>query len=104
MGVQYAKAMGLRVLVVDHGAEKKKLSLERGAEAFVDFVDCPDVAAEVKKITGGGAHAVVVSLSEFDFFVALVLTVSLQVTGGTAGAYSSAPMLLRKAGVQVCVG
>lgn len=60
MGVQYAKAMGLRVVVVDHGAEKKKLSLERGAEAFVDFVDSADVAADVKKITGGGAHAVVV--------------------------------------------
>lgn len=62
MGVQYASAMGMRVVVIDTGAAKKKLSLDRGAEAFVDFVECADVAAEVKKITGGGCHGVVVRL------------------------------------------
>ena len=72
MGVQYAKAMGIRVVVIDTGADKKKRSLERGAEAFVDFKESADIAAEVKKITGGGAHGVVVSLasqlSAFSFF------------------------------------
>ena len=61
------------------------MCLSLGAEAFVDFKTCPDVAAEVKRITGGGAHGVVV-------------------TGGTASAYESAPQFLRKGGVQVCVG
>lgn len=46
---------------------------------------CKDVPAEVKRITGEGCQGVVV-------------------TGGTAAAYSSAPALLRKCGVQVCVG
>merc|ERR1712072_1025007 len=35
---QYAKAMGLRVIAIDTGDEKKKMCLEQlGASAFVDF-------------------------------------------------------------------
>jgi propanol-preferring alcohol dehydrogenase len=61
-GVQLAKAMGFRPIVIDTGAEKKKLSLAMGAEAFVDFKETPDVAAEVKKIADGiGAHGVFVT-------------------------------------------
>jgi propanol-preferring alcohol dehydrogenase len=61
-GVQLAKAMGMRPIVIDTGEAKKKLSLEMGAEAFVDFKETPDVAAEVKRIAGGvGAHGVFVT-------------------------------------------
>jgi propanol-preferring alcohol dehydrogenase len=34
--VQLAKALGLRPVVVDTGAAKRDLTLEMGAEAFVD--------------------------------------------------------------------
>jgi propanol-preferring alcohol dehydrogenase len=58
-GVQLAKAMGMRPIVIDTGADKKKLSLEMGAEAFVDFRETDDVAKEVMRIADGiGAHGV----------------------------------------------
>jgi NADPH:quinone reductase-like Zn-dependent oxidoreductase len=60
LGVQYANAMGLRVLAIDTGKEKEDLCKQLGAEAFVDFKTCKNVIAEVKKITDGGPHAVVV--------------------------------------------
>lgn len=61
-GVQLAKAMGLRPVVVDAGEEKKKLALKYGAEAFVDFRETEDVAARVKEICDGvGAHGVFVT-------------------------------------------
>ncbi|KIV88038.1 hypothetical protein PV10_09212 [Exophiala mesophila] len=58
-GVQLAKAIGLRPVVVDTGLEKQKLALSLGAEAFVDFRESSDVAAEVVRICDGkGAHGV----------------------------------------------
>ncbi|KAK0108606.1 hypothetical protein ONS95_003402 [Cadophora gregata] len=61
-GVQLAKAMGMRPIVIDTGAQKKNLSIEMGAEEFVDFKDVEDVAAEVKRVAGGvGAHGVIVT-------------------------------------------
>ncbi|KAF2087495.1 GroES-like protein [Saccharata proteae CBS 121410] len=61
-GVQLAKAMGMRPIVVDSGAEKRALALKMGAEAFVDFREHKDVAAEVVRTAGGvGAHGVIVT-------------------------------------------
>jgi len=62
-GVQLAKAMGLRPVAIDTGAEKKKLCLETaGAEHFIDFKEVEDVAAEIVKICDGiGPHAVFVT-------------------------------------------
>lgn len=60
-GVQLARAMGMRPVVIDGGNEKRDLSMRLGAEAFVDFRTEPDVVAEVKRLCGGvGAHAVFV--------------------------------------------
>lgn len=84
-GLIFGKALGLRMLAVDTGDDKRKMCLELGAEAFVDFKTSENVSAEVHKITGGGGHAVIV-------------------TGGTAGAYASAPGLVRKNGVIVAIG
>ena len=54
--------MGMRPIVVDGGAEKKKMSLEMGAEEFVDFKEHKDPVEKVKEIAGGvGAHGVVVT-------------------------------------------
>jgi alcohol dehydrogenase, propanol-preferring len=60
-GVQLAVAMGLRVVIVDTGAERKALGKKYGAEHFVDFKETEDTAAEVVKLTNGGAHAVFVT-------------------------------------------
>jgi len=61
-GVQLAKIMGMRPIVIDTGSAKKKLSLEMGAETFIDFREHTDVAAEVKRVAGGvGAHGVIVT-------------------------------------------
>ncbi len=61
-GVQLAKAMGMRPIVIDTGAQKKKLSLEMGAEEFIDFREVEDPAVEVKRVAGGvGAHGVIVT-------------------------------------------
>jgi len=60
LSVQYANAMGLRVLAIDTGKEKEDMCKKLGAEAFVDFQSSKDVIVEVKKITNGGPHAVIV--------------------------------------------
>jgi D-arabinose 1-dehydrogenase-like Zn-dependent alcohol dehydrogenase len=65
-GVQLAKAMGLRPIAIDTGADKEKLCLEvAGAEHFVDFRKTANVAEEVIRICDGiGAHAVFVTASQ----------------------------------------
>ncbi|KAK5147713.1 hypothetical protein LTR32_000872 [Rachicladosporium monterosium] len=61
-GVQLAKAMGMRPIVVDSGSAKKELSTKMGAEHFIDFKEHSDVAAEIKKVADGvGAHGVLVT-------------------------------------------
>ena len=86
MGVQLAKAMGMRVVGVDGGDAKRELCMKLGCEAFVDFTKVEDVATEVVKICDGkGAHGVFV-------------------TATSAGAYASAPMMTRISGKVMCVG
>lgn len=48
------------MLGVDAGAEKQRFVESLGAR-FVDFTKCQDLAAEIRDITGGGTHAVVVT-------------------------------------------
>ncbi|NZA27836.1 alcohol dehydrogenase AdhP [Luteimonas sp. SJ-92] len=60
MAVQYAVAMGLRVVALDLGADKLALARELGAEAAVDASD-GDAVEQVLRITGGGAHGVLVT-------------------------------------------
>ena len=67
---QYAKAMGLRVIAVDAGDEKKKMCEEMGAAAFVDFSKSSDVVKDVQAATedGLGPHAVLlVAVTEKPF-------------------------------------
>ncbi|THW68336.1 alcohol dehydrogenase [Aureobasidium pullulans] len=85
LAVQYAKAMGMRIIAVDGGDDKGKLCKQLGAEHYIDFLSCKDVAAEVMKLTTFGAHGVIV-------FAA------------TKEAYGSAPNFLRPGGTVVAVG
>jgi len=72
VGVQYAKAMGLKVCAIDFGAEKKSYALEKlGAEAYVDIKDKKgeEIVAEVKKVCGGmGPHGALILAPSPDAF------------------------------------
>ncbi|OUT20463.1 alcohol dehydrogenase 4, mitochondrial [Pichia kudriavzevii] len=58
LAIQYAKAMGLRVVGIDGGDEKKELS-------FIDFTKTKDIVKAVQEATNGGPHGVInVSVSE----------------------------------------
>ncbi|KAB8277077.1 chaperonin 10-like protein [Aspergillus minisclerotigenes] len=86
LGVQIAARMkGLRVIAVDSGEVKGKVSLESGAEVFIDY-RTEDVAARVREVTGGeGAHATIV-------------------VPGTREAFAMAPQVVRNMGLIVGVG
>ena len=60
IGVQYAKAMGLHVAVLDVTREKLALALSVGADMAVNATDA-DAAAQIISATGGGAHGVLVT-------------------------------------------
>lgn len=63
--IQYAAAMGYRVISIDGGEEKGEFVKSLGSEAYVDFTKSKDIVADIKKITNGGAHGVInVSVSE----------------------------------------
>ncbi|KAJ7732584.1 chaperonin 10-like protein [Mycena maculata] len=64
LGIQYAVAMGLRVIAIDTGDVKRDLCLKLGAEKWIDFRTTTDLVKEVKDATGGvGPHAAVVVAS-----------------------------------------
>jgi propanol-preferring alcohol dehydrogenase len=60
IAIQYAKAMGLHVAALDVTEEKLALARHLGAEVTVDARE-PDAAAQVVRLTGGGAHGVLVT-------------------------------------------
>lgn len=64
--------MGMRVIAIDGGDEKKALCEKLGADAFIDFTKTKDIVADVKKATNGGAHAaLIVATSEKPYTEAL---------------------------------
>ncbi|CCH62774.1 hypothetical protein TBLA_0I01140 [Henningerozyma blattae CBS 6284] len=65
LAVQYAKAMGLRVVGIDGGDEKKKLFHSLGGDIFVDFTKTHSIVKDIQDVTNGGPHGVInVSVSE----------------------------------------
>ncbi|EMF08070.1 alcohol dehydrogenase [Sphaerulina musiva SO2202] len=61
-GVQLARAMGMRPIVIDSGEAKKKLATTLGAEVFLDFKEETDIASRIKEIADGlGANGVIVT-------------------------------------------
>lgn len=85
IGVQIAARMNyLRVIAIDSGEDKKALSIESGAEFFIDY-KTEDVVARVRDITGEGGHATIV-------------------VPGTQEALEMAPKLVRNMGFVVNVG
>ncbi|CDO96032.1 unnamed protein product [Kluyveromyces dobzhanskii CBS 2104] len=65
LAVQYAKAMGLRVLGIDGGEGKEELFKKCGGEVFIDFTKTKDMVSAIQEATNGGPHGVInVSVSE----------------------------------------
>lgn len=87
--VQYASAMGLRVVAIDTGDDKKKLCASYGADKFIDFKNYKDSESFIKAIKdecdGVGPHAAVVAAAG-------------------AAAYEQALEYIRPTGTLVAVG
>ncbi|SMN20172.1 similar to Saccharomyces cerevisiae YMR083W ADH3 Mitochondrial alcohol dehydrogenase isozyme III [Maudiozyma saulgeensis] len=68
LAVQYAKAMGYRVLGIDGGKGKEELFNSLGGEVFIDFTkykDSKEMINAIKEATKGGPQGVInVSVSE----------------------------------------
>jgi propanol-preferring alcohol dehydrogenase len=84
LAVQYAKAMGLHVCAVDIDEGKLAHAKRLGADAVVNAMHGDPIAA-VKKITGGGAHGVLI-------------------TAPSLGAFKQGVGMTRKCGTCVLVG
>jgi len=62
LAIQYANYIGLRVIAIDTGAEKKKLCMDLGAEHWIDFNESKDLVKAIKDVTDGqGAHTTLVT-------------------------------------------
>lgn len=86
LAVQYAAAMGLRVVAIDTGKEKKELCLKLGAEKWIDFRETKDLVEDIKAATDGlGPHAAIV-------------------TAANSSAYEQAVDYLREGGTLMAVG
>ncbi len=60
IAIQYAKAMGLKVIGLDIADDKLRLARESGADQAVNAL-AKDAVERVLEITGGGAHGVLVT-------------------------------------------
>lgn len=96
---QYAKAMGMKVIAIDTGDEKKKMCIEQlGADTFVDFAKSSNVVKDVQAATedGLGPHAVLlVAVNEKPFQQAAEYVRprgTVVCIGLPAGAYLRAPV------------
>lgn len=83
LGVQFAKAMGYRVIAIDVGDTKREYCLQLGAEAYFDAKEVD--AAALQALTGDGAAAVLVMAN-------------------SSKAYEAALELVAPYGTLVCVG
>lgn len=61
LACQYAKAMGIHVIAIDGGDDKKASTKKLGADEYVDFLKTKDLVADVKAATpdGLGPHAAI---------------------------------------------
>lgn len=85
IGVQIASRLRkFRVIAVDTGSSKRELSLQCGAQEFIDFAT-EDVEHRVREITGEGAHACLI-------------------VSGSEAAFELAPKLVRNNGLLAVIG
>ncbi|CAI5760314.1 unnamed protein product [Candida verbasci] len=58
LGIQFSKAMNLKVIALDSGFEKGQFVKELGADEYVDISNTENVAEKIIEITNGGSHGV----------------------------------------------
>ncbi|KAK4183463.1 putative alcohol dehydrogenase [Podospora australis] len=60
LAIQYAKAMGMHVIAIDGGSEKKESCMNLGADTYVDYMTSKDLVADVRAASpeGLGPHGV----------------------------------------------
>lgn len=80
LAAQYARAMGLRVVGIDVADANLEEVKKQGAEAAFNSRTDPDWAAKIKKLTGGGVHAVAVYTNVLPAFTSATQCLRL---GGT---------------------
>ncbi|KAF8550404.1 mannitol-1-phosphate dehydrogenase M1PDH1 [Imleria badia] len=87
LAIQYAVAMGLRVIAIDSGEEKRKLCLALGAEKWIDFKESGDALVQnvVAAADGLGPQAALIS-------------------AGAAAPYAQACYYVRATGTIICIG
>lgn len=85
LAVQYACAVGFRVIAIDAGEQKMAFCKELGAEEVIDALKETNAIQRVMDITNGGAHCVLG-------------------TAPLAKAFIDAPCYLRTCGTLACVG
>ncbi|KAA1477436.1 GroES-like protein [Dentipellis sp. KUC8613] len=62
LAIQYATALGLRVLAIDTGNDKKEVCLQLGAEKWIDFKESKDPIKDiVAACDGKGPHAALIT-------------------------------------------
>lgn len=57
-GIQY-KAMGMRIVGVGGGKDKKELCMKLGAEHYLDLTTQKDIMEKIMDITTYGAHRII---------------------------------------------
>jgi len=98
LAIQYAKAMGLNVIGIDTGDDKKKMCADLGAASFIDFSTSKDIVKDVQAASpdGTGPHAVILlAVSEKPFQQAAAYVRprgSVVCIGLPAGAFLKAPV------------
>jgi len=98
LACQYAKAMGLDIIAIDGGDEKREMTKKLGADKYVDFLTSKNVVSDVKAATedGLGPHAVIlVAVNEKPFQQAAEYVRprgTVVAIGLPAGAYLRAPV------------
>ncbi|KAB8211956.1 alcohol dehydrogenase [Aspergillus parasiticus] len=85
LGIQIAKQQGYRVIAIDRGPEKRELSLNMGADVFLDF-EADNVVERVLETTNGSGTQAVIC------------------TSGAIPAYKQAVDCVQNVGTIVCIG
>lgn len=86
LGIQYAKAMGFRVVAVDVGDEKGQMCRKLGADVFIDLQAAQDIVKAVWDATNQQGVAAAL------------------VTAGSGKAYQDSMGILAPLGTMVCIG
>ena len=78
LGIQFAKAMGLKVVGVDARDEGLELSRQTGADLVVDArKGVEEVVKEVKRVTGGQGCPATVNISDAKTAAALACAITM---------------------------